>query len=570
MARQRLQEATQTYWRLVLPSRPDLAATVGRPIEALVSPVLSADDHSASRTAIRVIDQLETVDARALSPTDYATMQTLRWEVESAAEAQAFASIDFSLLSPARSALRVPLEVSTRLEFASTMDLDRYLFLLDGIAFWLLDARNALELRARDQAFASRDAVRAFRGLLDSLRAVVRRGELRIGDDRLTAIAPAHVAQFRGEEARAITEQIGPAIDSLTAYLGQYEARSMLRPGLWQYPGGKEFYRHLLRRHLGVEIEPEDAHRVGLAEARRIDSLLIAVRRRLGWNGSVAAFHDSLRQLPAFAPVSAESAMAHLHATLAAMRDSIVTRIDAPLSQTPDIRMATPLEQLLDPEGLVRPPRNVGESARVTITPAWLSVESQLEGPSRVMRWVWPGAALAMTQSYAHDTLNPMLLLHPSRATQEGWAEYAASLAGELGAYVNPLDAYGRLMHEGWNAALLIADTGIHYLGWTPEQALAVLRPFSFADDSTLRARLVDQVILAPGRAGASAIGAREIAAQRAWIRGTLGPAFDEPSWHAAVLALGPVPLPVMASYLEWWAYDVGRRQAELKAVRTP
>ena len=179
-----------------------------------------------------------------------------------------------------------------------------------------------------------------------------------------------------------------------------------------------------------------------------------------------------------------------------------------------------------------------------------------------MFRWTWPGAALAATASYAGDSLSPFVLLHPSAATQMGWAEYGASLAGELGMYAHPLDAYGQLLHEGWNAALLTADTGLHYYGWSRQQALAVLRPYSVLSDVALDSTFVEQVVQAPGHAGVATIGAREYAAMRAWMQRVLGASFDESAWHAAVTSLGPVPLPVLAAYLEWWGWSERRRHA--------
>lgn len=560
VARQALRDAEAQYWRGILPRRPDIAMAIGRRIEALPSPVHAVDDNAAALLARRVGDQLEYINANALSATDFAALQTLRWELESSAEATVYGVLDFSLLSPRRTPLREALLVLAEHPFTSRVDLDRYLYLLDGISFWMIDARNALELRARDRSYASVDAVRTFRTFLAALRAQLTAPGMRVAPARLTRIDTTLVPQFRQQEEEELTERVRPGVDSLAAYLDRYVANAMPRPGLWQYPGGKEYYRFLLRQHLGVEIEPEEAHRVGLAELRRIDSMLVSVRRRMGWTGSPTAFHDSLRRAAAFAPIGIDSVIANTRVTMAVVRDSLASRIDQLPALLPIVREATPLERLLFPAGRIRPPEYADSAAQVVVTPAWGSRDARLEGRSHVFRWTWPGMALAATVAYEQDTLSPIPLLHPSEARVVGWGEYAASLAGELGFYADPIATYGRLMHEGWNAALLIADTGLHYYGWTPAQALAVMRPFSFADDSTIDAHFVDEIVQAPGSGGVGTVGAREHAAMRAWMQRTLGTSFRQGAWHEAVMALGPVPLPVLASYLEWWAWDTGRK----------
>jgi uncharacterized protein (DUF885 family) len=408
--------------------------------------------------------------------------------------------------------------------------------------------------------------VRGFQAFLDSLRVIAETPEMRVSPARLTSLDTTLVAQFRLQEAEGITMRVRPGVDSLAAYLARYVDQAPERPGLWQYPGGKEYYRYLLRRHLGVEIEPEEAHRAALVDLGRVDSMLVALRRRLGWSGvAESALHDSLRRAPAFAPIGVDSVVNEVRSLMAVMRDSLASRVRGLPDALPVVRAATPLERLLDPDGLVRPPEYADSATQVVVTPAWGSRLARLEGASHVFRWTWPGITLATTVAYQQDTPSAIALLHPSEARVVGWGEYAASLAGELGFYAAPMDAYGRLMHEGWNAALLVADTGLHYYGWTPQQALAVMRRFSFADDSTLERLFVERIVQDPGAAGVATVGAREHAAMRTWMQRTLGRAFDQAAWHQAMLALGPVPLPVAASYLEWWGWNVARQADEAR-----
>jgi uncharacterized protein (DUF885 family) len=52
----------------------------------------------------------------------------------------------------------------------------------------------------------------------------------------------------------------------------------------------------------------------------------------------------------------------------------------------------------------------------------------------------------------------------------------------------------------------------------------------------------------------------------RTWMQRLLGDAFNVKAWHAEVLSLGPVPLPVLAAHLEWWGWNERRKQAAAAA----
>jgi uncharacterized protein (DUF885 family) len=565
VARSRLAAALATYWQSALSQRPDLAMALGRPVEAVPSHSNVAA-RSAALLSVRLLPALEEINVAALTPREFVTLQSLQKQLETGAAAYTFFDLDLSLLSPRLTPLRTIVDVLRRHPLQSTTDVERYLFLLDGATLWVSDVRGALEGRRARGVVAPLDAALAFARSVRELRQLTAGGALHLPEARLAILDSASRALVRTREAEALTNQLLPAMDSLVTWLeGPYTSAALPRPGLWQYAGGKEYYRHLVRHYSGLEIEPKDAHEAGLSELQRIDSLLAVVRRQAGWNPLPAVLHDSLRRTARLARVPLDTVLARIMARQPLIAERLGVAIaPLPLSM-PRLRTATPLEAWLYPEGHVVPPLYADSATTVLATGQWTGPDALLNDRGLGFRWLWPGAALAATIGFTAEQGSGFVLLHPSAATQDGWTEYAASLAGELGMYAEPLDAYARLLAEGLNAALLVVDSGIHYFGWTKEQGLLLLRRYSLAEEGALDAMLVERIVATPGRAGAAVLGAREFAAMRAWMQGALGSDYSGPAFHAELLSLGPAPLPVLAAHLEWWEWlqRNGQRRAK-------
>src|SRR5690606_33433110 len=126
----------------------------------------------------------------------------------------------------------------------------------------------------------------------------------------------------------------------------------------------------------------------------------------------------------------------------------------------------------------------------------------------------------------------------------EGWGLYSEYLGEEMGMYATPYDLFGRYTYEMWRACRLVVDTGIHYKGWTREQALNYLAGNTALSMHEVTTE-IDRYIGWPGQALSYKIGEIKIKALRKKAEEALGDQFKIGAFHQAILQNGSVPLTV-------------------------
>jgi uncharacterized protein (DUF885 family) len=121
-----------------------------------------------------------------------------------------------------------------------------------------------------------------------------------------------------------------------------------------------------------------------------------------------------------------------------------------------------------------------------------------------------------------------------------------------MGIYRDPYELFGRLSMEMWRACRLVADTGIHWLGWTRDQAKAC-----FVENTALAPKNIDveldRYVSWPGQALAYKIGELNILDLRRKAEAALGPRFDIRKFHDQITTPGPLPLQLLDGRASAW-----------------
>jgi uncharacterized protein (DUF885 family) len=167
---------------------------------------------------------------------------------------------------------------------------------------------------------------------------------------------------------------------------------------------------------------------------------------------------------------------------------------------------------------------------------------SVLQAASLVYHEGMPGHHMQIARQAENTALHPIrrepngLRTFALNGYLEGWGEYAAGLCWEIGLYADPVDAYGRLCVERFQAARLVVDTGLNVLGWTRERAAAYLRDTVLLPEIEIAPEVLRYAVDDP----AQALGY--------WYLRRLRGDRDPKEFHESVLAEGPLPLSLLGA----------------------
>jgi uncharacterized protein (DUF885 family) len=123
--------------------------------------------------------------------------------------------------------------------------------------------------------------------------------------------------------------------------------------------------------------------------------------------------------------------------------------------------------------------------------------------------------------------------------------------------YRDAYERFGRYSYEMWRACRLVADTGIHWLGWDIEQARRCFTENSALAPHNIQTEL-ERYIAWPGQALVYKIGELRLRMLREEAQQALGERFNVREFHDLILLGGSMPLDVLDSRVKEW---VAQRQ---------
>ena len=378
----------------------------------------------------------------------------------------------------------------------------------------------------------------------------------------LPAVIPAaEQAELRERAARAVAEQVMPARREWVRFLREdYLPRAPESLGLVHRPGGRDLYAFLVRGYTTTDLTPDQIHQIGQQEVARIRARMDEEMRAAGWTGDFASFLAFMRSDPQFYAASRE-ALLEKASEMAKRADDGLPALFGKLPRLPYGVRPVPreIEESYTTGRYFGGSMEEGVAGGYMVNTSHLNQRPLYELPALTLHEAVPGHHLQIALAQEADEGPYFRRGANVTAFTEGWGLYAEFLGEEMDFYRTPYERFGRLSYEMWRACRLVADTGIHWLGWDIEQARACFRDNSALSPHNIETEL-QRYIGWPGQATAYKIGEIRLREIRARAERELGDRFDIRRFHDALLVDGALPLALLDERMDRWiAEEKGR-----------
>jgi uncharacterized protein (DUF885 family) len=372
---------------------------------------------------------------------------------------------------------------------------------------------------------------------------------------RLGGVPTDEAASFNEAVRERVTERIQPACAAVVAIFNDtYVQEAPEGVGISQYPGGKERYLRLITDYTGLTLTPQQIQDLGLRRVGELEERMARLRRELGFNGSREKFHEILRSDPRFLARTPEDLERRYRAYIARVSPHL-TQYFAKLPKAPyEVRRLDPATEKGETWGYYAPPTPADPVGRYYYYGgADLAQRSQVWAAHLIYHELVPGHHLQLTLEMENTQAHPARRFLENGAFTEGWAEYAASLAEEMGAYADPYDLYGHLLDQLFKASRLVVDTGMNYLGMPLASARAYLKAHAIESDAEIASDTLRYSTDLYAQALCYELGYEKFWQLRHRAEKELGRRFDIRDFHAAVIGEGSMPLDVLDQHIDWF-----------------
>ena len=373
--------------------------------------------------------------------------------------------------------------------------------------------------------------------------------------DQLPASIPqAERDALRAEALAVVRDKIRPAQAEFATFLAnEYLPASRKQLGARSLPGGERYYEWLVENHTTTKLTPDQIHQNGLDEVARIRREMEGVIAQTGYKGDFAAFQTFLRTDPQFYATSRQDLLEKASEIAKRIDDQLPAWFATLPRLTYGVRpVPADVEADYTTGRYFSGNPKLGIAGGYMVNTYKLDQRGLYELPALTLHEAVPGHHLQIALGQEAQGVPMFRREADVSAFIEGWGLYAEKLGGEMGIYRNAYERFGRLSYEMWRACRLVADTGIHWKGWTLNQARACFT------DNTALSPLNIEVELAryvswPGQALAYKTGEMKIVALREKARAQLGDKFDIRRFHDAMLLDGPMPLDLLERRIDAW-----------------
>ena len=355
-----------------------------------------------------------------------------------------------------------------------------------------------------------------------------------------------------------IKSKVIPAYYKLNDFFTEeYLPASRTTYGVLDLPNGFEWYENLARYHTTTDLTPDEIHEIGLSEVERIRSEMQEVIDSLGFDGSFNDFLVFLRTDPQFYYETEDELLEAYLATSKKIDPEMVSLFKV-LPRTPYGIKPIPMESAPDTTTAyyMRPAADGSRAGYYYVNLYRPDVRPKYEIEVLSVHEAVPGHHLQIALAMELEGIPNFRRYSGYTAYVEGWGLYSESLGYDIGLYSDPYSRFGALTYDMWRAVRLVVDTGMHYKGWTRQEAIDFFTANAAKTEQDI-INEIDRYLVMPGQALAYKIGQLKILELKNKAKEQLGDDFDIKEFHHAVLSQGALPLAVLEENIETYLLEI-------------
>lgn len=509
------------------------------------------------------LNRLKALDAGALTGMDRVNYDTLVYVGDSRARVAAF---DFggSAFGPSPYAVsqltgvyqQVPDFLDTKHRIETAADADAYISRLEAFAVQL---DNNTERMKHDNGLG----IQPPDFILD--RALEQLTALRVAPDTsLLVTSIARRAKEKGladsyaaNAAKIYSDKIAPALDRQIAEARILRASATHDAGVWKIKDGDAYYAAALHFSTTTNMSAAEIHNMGIEQGKEISARIDGILKKQGMTQGtvgerVAALYKDPKQIFPNTDAGKAQAIAFCNGRLNAIKPKLPTVFNRIPPYTFEVRRVPVQTEAGAASAFSQQPSLDGSRPGIV----YINLHDTAEWPRFTLSSVifhegLPGHQLEGGLALSNKSLPLIRKTIGFSGYAEGWALYAEQLADEIGMYEDdPLSQIGYLKFQLFRANRCIADTGIHAMKWTREQAIAQFVD-SEGEAPSFAAREVERYCVSPGQACSYKIGHTVWLNARERSKKALGAKYSIKDFHDAGLNCGRVPLDVLDSVID-------------------
>ena len=539
----------------------DTRLRLGLPMERLPDPSNAAAlaEGSWARAQLQALGRLKAV---GLTQEEQITLRYLAWQLQAARDAALFHWLSFASVTPYSSPIRTITQALGALPLATDTDRSRYRRVQAELPVFLGVVRNELGEQARRGIRLSAAEIPPVINILRAFRTASEVSPFGPSAAQLAQIDSASRATFTTRARAIVADRITPALDSLIGVFDSaYVARAPKSVGLSQYPGGREYYRYLVRLHTTTELTPAEIHQIGLREVARVERDMAAIRREVAFTGTAREFLEQMRHDQRWYAKAPDEVGERLTAYLRRIEPALPTMFLHVPRAKGDVRRLDQRREAGQTFGYYDAPSASDSIGHYYYNGSNLAERPLMNAAALVYHEILPGHHFQMSLQLENATLPSLRRNSYQTAYTEGWAEYASRLGGEMGMLPDPYERYGRLLMDMFLSCRLVVDTGMNEFGWSRDSASTYMLARLIESPTQIASETLRYSTDLPGQALGYKIGVLEFLRLREKAKQELGPAFDIRAFHDVVLSSGSLPMTVLAWKVnQWIATELARR----------